>query len=249
MQTATTSRPEDLDLINNHVLPCLHGTKPFRERHGPNVLMGYTEIAYFEAILAQIKPQCAIEVGTETGATLAIIAKHAKKVVSIDIDPRVKTTLEGQFKNVVFITGSSHTALPEVLKRVAEMNTPIDFIFIDGDHSAEGVREDIEHVLNYRPKTRLVVMMHDSFNPECRRGILAADWQRSSYCHFVDVDFAPGVLHPDEPVRRQMWGGLGFALFLPTERKHELKIMAPHQLLYEAALMQSVYVPRELFNR
>jgi hypothetical protein len=249
MKTATTSRPEDLDIINNHVLPCLHGAKPFRERRGPNVLMGYTEIAYFEAVLAQIQPQCAIEVGTETGATLAIIAKHAKKVISIDIDPRVKTTLEGQFKNVVFITGSSHTALPEVLKRVAEQDIPIDFIFIDGDHSAEGVREDIEHVLNYRPKKRLVVMMHDSFNPECRRGILAADWQRSPHCHFVDIDFAPGVLHPDEPIRRQMWGGLGFALFLPTERKHELKIMAPHQLLYEAALMQSVYVPRELFNQ
>jgi len=45
-----------------------------------------------------------------------------------------------------------------------------------------------------------------------------------------------------------MWGGLGFALFLPEPRTHELRVMASQQLLYEAALAQSVYLSEKLLN-
>jgi len=249
MNIPTTTTTEDLDIINNHVLPCLYGTKPFFPRRGPGILMGYTEVAYFEAVLSHLRPQCAIEVGTETGSTLAIIAKYSQRVVSIDIDPRVRTGLSNQFPNVIFVTGSSHDILPATLEKITEQGLFVDFVFIDADHSADGVRRDIEALLAYRPKTKLIVMMHDSFNPDCRKGILAADWASCPYCHFVEIDFAPGALHPDAPIRRQMWGGLGFALFQPEPRTHELRVMASNQLLYEAALMQSVYLPEKLLNR
>ena len=236
-----TSTPQDLQLINDSILPCILGNKPFHPRTGPGVHMAYQEAAMFQAVCSSLQPHCAIEVGTETGGTLAIIARHSARVFSIDLDPAVKTKLQPKFSNVEFITGDSHAALPEVLRRLAAEGVTPDFIFIDGDHTADGVRKDIEHVLSFRPTSRMVVLMHDSFNPECRQGILSAQWRRNPFCHFVDVDFSPGSLHPDEAIQRQMWGGLGFALFLPEIRTHELQVKATHQISFEAALYQSVY--------
>jgi Methyltransferase domain len=238
------TRPEDLEIINHYVFPCLLGTKRFIEMSGPGVHMGYSENAVFQALLSNLRPKCSIEVGTETGVTLALIARYSTKAISIDIDPMVKARLAGQFPNAEFITGSSHDALPVLLKGLADKGTTPDFIFIDADHSAEGVRQDVEHVLSIRPLTQMVVLMHDTFNPGCRKGILSANWSRNPYCHYVDLDFCPGVLHPDEACLRQMWGGLGFALFLPQPRQHTLEVKTTHQMIFEAAFLQSVYVKK-----
>jgi SAM-dependent methyltransferase len=248
MNLPTQTTKEEIEIINAHVFPSLQGCEPFLARKTPGLLMGYTEVAFFNSLLSSQRPTCAIEIGTETGATLAAIARYSKQVVSIDIDPGVQARLSGSFPNVAFVTGSSQQLLRPVIQKITEQGLSVDFVFIDGDHSADGVRTDIEAFLTYRPSKQLVIVMHDSFNPECRRGILAADWASSPYCHFVDVDFAPGVLHPDAPVHRQMWGGLAYALFLPEPRQHPLRILATHQLLYEAALLQSVYASH-LTNR
>jgi hypothetical protein len=248
MPLPTQSTPEEAEIINRHVIPSLQGEPPFVPRKAPTLLMGYTEIAFFNSLLSSLRPTCAIEIGTETGATLALMAKYSKQVVSIDIDPGVKEQLSPQFRNVAFVTGSSQKLLRQVLDKIVEQSMEVDFVFIDGDHSADGVRADIEAFLEYHPTKQLVVVMHDSFNPECRRGILAADWASSPFCHFVDVDFVPGVLHSDKHVHRQMWGGLGYALFLPEPRKHSLRVLASHQLLYEAAILQSSHADH-LTNR
>jgi hypothetical protein len=205
------------------------------------VHMGYNEAAVFQAVLSGLRPKCAIEVGTETGATLAIIARHSTQAISIDIDPSVKTTLSPSFPNVEFLTGSSHDLLPVVLQRFASENTNPDFIFVDGDHSAEGVRKDLDFILALKPTRQMTVLMHDSFNPHCRQGMLSARWSQNPYCHFVDVDFSPGVLHPDDAIRGQMWGGLGYALFLPEPRRHTLEVKMTHRPLFEAAFRQSIY--------
>jgi hypothetical protein len=235
------TKPEELDVINHFIFPCITGTERFIAIPPTAVQMGYNETAMFQSLLSTLRPKCTIEVGTETGVTLALLARHSTKAFSIDIDPMVKTRLEGKFPNTEFFTGSSHDVLPVVLKKLTDEGTTPDFIFIDGDHSAEGVRRDVEHVLSVRPLTQMVVMMHDSFNPGCRKGILAANWSRNPYCHYVELDFCTGVLHPDEACLRQMWGGLAFALFLPQPRKHTLEVKTTHQMMFEAAFLQSVY--------
>jgi hypothetical protein len=203
--------------------------------------MAYNESAVFQALLSNLRPRFAIEIGTQGGATLAIIARHSTAAISIDFDPQVKTELAPVFPHVEFITGSSHDVLPELLPRLASQGITPDFIFVDGDHTAEGVRRDLEFILAVRPTAPMTVLMHDSFNPQCRRGILSARWSQNPFCHYVDVDFSPGVLHPDEAIRGQMWGGLGYALFLPEPRRHTLEVKMTHRLLFEAALRQSVY--------
>jgi len=235
------TRPEELALINEHIFPSLLGARRFKDMTGPGVHMAYHETAVFHALLSNLRPRCAIEIGTETGATLAIIARHSAKAISIDIDPRVKADLSPSFSNVEFLTGSSHDILPVLLLRLAQENINADFIFVDGDHSAEGVRKDLEYILTVRPTAPMTVLMHDSFNPHCRHGMLTARWSQNPYCHYVDLDFCPGVLHPDERILGQMWGGLGYAVFLPEPRKHTLDVKTTHRPMFEACFRQSVY--------
>jgi len=234
-------RPQDLKTITDFVFPTLIGASRFGRLPDGVWHMAYNECAVFQSLLTSMRPKCAIEVGTETGATLAMIARHSTRVISIDIDPGVKAKLQSQFLNVDFLTGSSHDILPILLKRMAAEETTPDFIFVDGDHTASGVHKDIELILDIRPNRQMVVLMHDTFNPGCRQGILAAQWSRNPYCHYVDVDFCPGVLHPDDSCQRQMWGGLGFALFRPEARNFDLEVKRTHQITFEAAFQSSVY--------
>jgi hypothetical protein len=237
------TRPEELSVINDRIFPSILGRRLFIDRPVTTTEMAYGETAMFQALCSNLRPRLAIEIGTETGVTLATIARHSARVVSIDIDPGVKERLSGGFKNVDFLTGSSHDVLPPLLSKLTADRVTPDFIFVDGDHSAEGVRRDLEFILSLRPQHQMIVLMHDSFNPGCRQGILAAQWSRNAFCHFVEVDFVPGILHPDENCRRQMWGGLAIAVFLPEPRGHQLEVKATHQLMFEAALRSSVYAP------
>ena len=80
--------------------------------------------------------------------------------------------------NVEFVTGPSAQTLPALIERLQESGEPVEFVLIDADHTAAGVRGDVESVLRYRPTKRpLYVVMHDSFNPECRRGMKEAPWE------------------------------------------------------------------------
>jgi predicted O-methyltransferase YrrM len=235
------TKPEELAAIHNHIHPALTGAKRFLDFPDFIAHMAHSETATFQALLSNLKPELSIEIGTETGTTLALIARHSTRAISIDIDPGVKSRLGDKFPNVEFITGSSHDALPVLLARLAGEGTTPDFIFVDGDHTAVGVNKDLEFILNFKPTKQMFVLMHDAFNPGCRQGIVSASWARNPHCHFVDVDFCPGVLHPDERCQRQMWGGLGLALFLPEPRKHTLEVKRTHQMTFEACLLQSVY--------
>lgn len=235
------TRPEDLAIINERIFPTLLGARLLQDRLKENLDMGFGETAMFEAFLSHLNPKCSIEIGTQAGLTLDIIARHSKRTISIDIDPGVKTTLAPRFPGVEFLTGPSHEVLPPLLARlVAEKTTP-DFIFVDGDHTPAGVFRDLEIILNVQPLNPMWVLMHDSFNPGCRQGICTARWHRNPHCHFVEVDFVPGILHPNESCLRQMWGGLALALFLPEQRTHQLVPRRTHQMMFEAALQQSVY--------
>jgi len=237
------TRREDLATIQNFIYPALTGARRFLDIPETAVHMAYSETAVFQALLSNLRPKIAIEVGTETGVTLALIARHSARAISIDIDPGVKARLQDKFTNVEFITGSSHDVLPTLLARLTADGITPDFIFVDGDHSAAGVHKDLEFILALRPTVPMTVLMHDTFNPGCRQGILAASWSRNPHCHFVDLDFCPGVLHPDEACVRQMWGGLGIAVFGPEPRKHSLEVKQTHRLTFEAAFLHSVYHP------
>ncbi|GJD23290.1 hypothetical protein RIVM261_082460 [Rivularia sp. IAM M-261] len=188
-------------------------------------------------LLARHQPKCSVEIGTYYGGSLSLISQYSGVVFSIDIDPEVPMRVPAM-ENVSFLIGKSQDVVPLLFQALDEADIPIDFILIDGDHSADGVLRDINIILSYVPKQPLFVMMHDSFNPECRRGIMTAKWQDCPYVAWVEVDFVPGriIEGDDNAAKGEMWGGLALALLLPTPRQGHLTINASTTGFYDLAL-------------
>ena len=143
-------------------------------------------------LLDKLRPECAIEVGTAGGGSLSMIARYAKKAYSLDIDPTCRERFHSRFPNVEFIVGDSKETLPRLLRTLEASNEKLAFVLIDGLHTSEGVKADIENLLAYKPTCPLYVALHDSFNPECRSGMAAADWASSPFVHHVELDFVGG---------------------------------------------------------
>lgn len=126
----------------------------------------------FIYILSLANADLGLEVGSGKGGTSQAIAKYCRRAISLDLDAENQQRLKPLFPNVDYRPGDSHKLLPGVLKEIENESDELGFVFIDGDHTEAGVKEDINHVLNYRPRSKpLFILCHDSFNPNCRRGI------------------------------------------------------------------------------
>ena len=206
----------------------------------PEWQMAEAERCALIMLLNERRPACAIEIGTAQGGSLSALARFSEKVYSLDVNPACREQLGPKFSNAEFITGKSQKTLPPLLDQLQQANGGLGLVLIDGAHSRDGVRQDIENLLHFRPTQLLYIVMHDSFNPECRRGILEAGWSKSPYVHFVELDFVPGILqsHPDR--YREMWGGLALAILLPVERKGSLAVHANQELLFQTVLQHSI---------
>jgi hypothetical protein len=174
-------------------------------------------------IVSLCKPKLAIEIGTLNGGSLAVIAHHSEKVISIDPNKDVKAKLEDKFANVEFISGFSQEVLPQLIADLNSTQTPLDFVLIDGDHTKDGVKTDIEEVLKYKPVGPMWILMHDSFNPDCRNGMKDVDWNSYPHIHWVDYDFVPGFLSSIPGWEDQMWGGFALAYLDANVREGELQ--------------------------
>ncbi|WP_442507914.1 class I SAM-dependent methyltransferase [Novipirellula sp. SH528] len=198
----------------------------------------------FASLVEKAAAEVAIEIGTYKGGSLQVISPHVKKVYSIDSSVECKNTLSSKFDNVEFLTGDSKQLLPSLLDEISRRDEPLGFVLIDGDHTFEGVRSDINAVLQYKPIRPMYVVFHDSFHPECREGILAAQWHDCRHVHFVEVDFISGVFHFDgfdTAPPRSMYGGLAVAILSPETRTHDLVIHQSQKGLYETVLPHSCH--------
>ncbi|MBV8808485.1 MAG: glycosyltransferase [Acidobacteriaceae bacterium] len=197
-----------------------------------NWQMNDSERMALTGLLARQKPHCSIEVGTYCGGSLSLISQYSRIVFSIDIDETIPSRFS--FPNVSFLTGRSGIILPRLFSELDKANIPVEFILIDGDHSAAGIISDLNCVLAYIPKKPLFVVLHDSFNPECRRGMLEVAWEKSPYCHWVDIDFVPGrMIEHHGSFHGELWGGLGAAYFLPLARRGPLQIRRTAEQMFQ----------------
>jgi hypothetical protein len=204
-----------------------------------------SERSTLSAVLSSLKAACAIEVGVYRAGSLGLLAANCAKVYALDIDPQCAAMYASRFPNVEFIIGPSAQTLPALIGRLQASDQPIDFVLIDADHSAAGVRGDVESVLCYRPTKRpLYVIMHDSFNPECRRGMKEAAWDANPHVHAVELDFVVGLLAGDDErpgYERSMWCGLGLAILFPEKRVGSLVVHERELAHFQAALRHSRY--------
>jgi predicted O-methyltransferase YrrM len=133
------------------------------------------EIAKLLEIVAELKPKVVLEIGTAGGGTLFLFTRVADpeaKIISVDLPggpfgggyPRWKIPLYKSFskggQRIYLVRGDSHD--PRTLEEVKRIlgDEKVDFLFIDGDHTYEGVKRDFEM---YSPLVRNggVIAFHD----------------------------------------------------------------------------------------
>jgi hypothetical protein len=192
-----------------------------------------------EGLLRVIRPEVSVEIGTYRGGSLQILSRYSGHVHSLDINAESQRALAEKFGNVTFHVGDSAKVLPEVLGRIGG---GWSFALVDGNHSRAGVREDLRHLLAENPEARRWIVCHDSFNPDCRRGILEAPWRENEYVRLLEVDFVSGVFHRhsyDTGRAASMWGGLAVGFLEGTAGREPAEIRQSQRVVFETMRLRS----------
>jgi hypothetical protein len=200
----------------------------------PNVPTGNWQMLIPERIaltglLARLRPRRALEVGVFHGGSLSLIAQFCERVWALDVDPEVPLRFRVP-SNVDLRIGGPANLLANMLDELDAADQSLNFVLIDADHSADGVRRDIETLIQRPrpPREPMFILMHDSGNVECRHGISSARWAACPYVHHVELDFVPGqiVEHGIQDGRGEVWGGLALAYLSPLARSGDLVVSA-----------------------
>ena len=163
------------------------------------------EIVGFSQVIQDFNPRIVVEIGTKKGGTLYMWARTVKDIehlISIDLPggkygagynkKRIKLyKLFVHDKNCrsAFIRKDSHKA--ETLTELQQLlrGEMIDFLFIDGDHTYEGVKQDFEM---YSPlvKDGGIIALHDIVTETQNCGVKDF-WQEINGCYkhkkFIDT--------------------------------------------------------------
>jgi hypothetical protein len=176
--------------------------------HDPAWQTSGGEQAAVEGLLARLQPRLALEIGTAEGAAARFLADRVEEVHVFDLEPpKLKMP-----DNVSVHVGDSHERLPAVLAQLAEEGRNVDFAIVDGDHSAAGVRQDVEDLLDSPAVGRAAILIHDVANERVRLGVEAvrfAAWPKVTYVH---LDWIPGQLFRELGLEHELWYGLGLVV-------------------------------------
>jgi len=195
-------------------------------------------------LLENLKPEYSIEIGTYKGGSLQVLSKFSKKVYSIDIDSEPKHTLKNQFDNVIFKVGKSHDIIKNVIEDIESKNGKLNFILVDGDHSKDGVKKDLECILSCNLKHPLTVILHDSFNPQCRSGMKSINYKKYNFIEHIDLDYIHGCFSPNTN-HREMWGGFAIIKINPKIKKPNFKITQSQKMLFDATYWKSIHIIKD----
>lgn len=157
-----------------------------------------SEILSLAGLVRELEPEIILEIGTERGGTLLIWAALAsQRVISCDIqDMHVQQALYSRFPppgsecSVTLMSGDSHSMdfLRDVEAELA--GQPVDFLFIDGDHTEQGVESDFNM---YRRLVRPggLVAFHDIIEKQpLQSNQVYSFWTRikNDYEHYEFID-------------------------------------------------------------
>lgn len=202
--------------------------------------MARAEQATLIQVLKSIKPKVAIEIGTYNGGSLQVISDYSEKVYAVDLTPSYRDERCDYFTNVDYLIGDSKTILPELVNKINTSDAVVEFILIDGDHSPEGIFKDITNVLQLKPKQPITIILHDSFNPACRKGMQLYNYNANPYVTAVELDYVTGAFNHDG-LYREMWGGFACITLSPNKRSTTLKVTAYQDKLFQTTYYRSIH--------
>ena len=140
-----------------------------------------------EAVAAE-DPETVLEIGTLRGGTFYVWCRHldtAEHLVSLDLPGRdlkqKRDELLHEFapsKDIDVVRGNSHSQ--KTFEETAEaLEDDVDFLFIDGDHTYEGVKEDFEMYKELASDDAVVafhdIVPHARKKKECKRRLREHD--------------------------------------------------------------------------
>jgi len=121
------------------------------------------ELLHFAALAVDHKPTTVCEIGTYNGGTSLFLCglSSVDRFVGMDVQPlnrREIAALAPRRVDLAVLKGSSRDLKPQLKDSLR--GSPIDLLFIDGDHSYEGARADL---LDYRELVRPggLIAFHD----------------------------------------------------------------------------------------
>lgn len=173
------------------------------------------EFAGLVDLVRRLQPRTVLEIGTMRGGSLwawCQIAAPDATIVSVDLPGgpfgggygvEVATAIQqypqpGQ--TLRLLRGDSHS--PAMLERVERLLPSIEFAFIDGDHSYDGVRQDFDM---YGPLVNGLVAFHDVLPHNADSGCQVARLWRELAPDYETWEFTdPGEVKWDG-----VWGGIG----------------------------------------
>lgn len=177
------------------------------------------ERLFLYALVHGLRPQRCLEIGTHFGGSTTITAAALDDVghgvmVCVDPDPLVPSDVWTKVAHrATMIRGRSPEALAQAYTAA---NGAFDFIFIDGDHTRDGVTRDIEGVLHVStPGAHL--LFHDSHYWEVGEAIdacLAASPERLLDCGTLSTASTTPSLSADG--RTVLWGGFRMLRVAPA---------------------------------
>jgi len=164
-------------------------------RYGTSVKQKQYEFDLMLEEVSALKPEVAVEIGILRGGVLS--AMNIETKIGIDINPQKRP------KDQYIIDGDSHDLL--TVKRLDSVlnEKEIDFLFIDGDHSYNGVKRDYEL---YSPFVRKggIIGFHDILDTPYHRktGCLVAPFWKELKSHGMAWR---EIIDPGDIT----WGGIG----------------------------------------
>ena len=176
------------------------------------------EIERLSYILRDLRPKYLLEIGTARGGTLFLwtrLARDDALIISIDLPkgsfgggyPLLKGFAYKFFakrkQKIVLIRGDSHDS--RTLKKVKEIlaGRKLDFLFIDGDHTYEGVKKDYEMYSSLVRKAGIIAFHDIVPHPSKTRCEVSKFWNeiktRYNYTEIVKD-------------QTQKWAGIGIII-------------------------------------
>jgi predicted O-methyltransferase YrrM len=185
------------------------------QHRGISPIQRRSELLEFARIVERLRPKTVLEIGTCNGGTLLVLCRLADptaKVISIDLPggkfgggyeffrgPVLRRMKKSQQKLHLF-RADSHKRETQVTFAHALESAKLDLLFIDGDHTYEGVRCDFEMYSQF-VRSGGIIAFHDIVpGPRELVGEVSRFWtELKSSCRHREIVEDP----------RQPWGGIG----------------------------------------